>query len=59
MKVNTATDTDLLKVPGLTSPVLTAIKKARPIASVASLHTTLLSVLPATQATAVEKYLSL
>ena len=58
VNVNTATDAELTKIPGMTTTIIATIKQGRPYASIDAFRTALTKTLTVAQVTALEKYLS-
>lgn len=58
ISANTATDAELMKVPGVTTAVMDMIKKGRPYATVTAFRTALTKSMTVAQETAIEKYFS-
>jgi len=56
--VNTATDADLAKIPGITTQAITAIKAGRPFANVDAFRTAMTKTIAGPLETAIEKYLA-
>ena len=58
VNVNTASDTDLAKIPGITTQAIDTLKAGRPFANVAAFRTAMTKTIPAALETAIEKYLA-
>ena len=58
ISANTATDAELMKVPGVTTAVMDVIKKGRPYATVTAFRTALTKSMTVAQETEIEKYFS-
>ena len=58
VNVNTASDADLAKIPGITTQAIDTLKAGRPFANVAAFRTTMTKTNPAALETAIEKYLA-
>ena len=58
VNVNTASDADLAKIPGITTQAIDTLKAGRPYANVAAFRTAMTKTIPAALETAIEKYLA-